>query len=236
MALSQIQQRIERSVFEALRQVAVEEGYLPDLTDTGLFGSAPYTAANEAAWTAALVSIVNAKGFAIEIFGHSVTKGIKAVPRIVFISRRTMPGEIGAPQAPFYDKANSGALQLPLEASNFFFDIHAVSGSAAQDRVLNAIISKALGQKKYIDWYDDEDSEDKLFIKNVSYFDIPDPIEGQEEKVYSYEAPDIFDVVEDYISVATITEIFMQLTSNKDPDDEVEDGGVTVTPTTREFT
>lgn len=217
MALSKLQERLERSLFRALRLIAVAEGYLPDITNTGLYGSHPYTAANQLAWDNALIAIAaGPKGFAIEIFNHSQTKGVKVVPRIAIIPRRTLPGDIGGPMQPYTtnDPNNPASMvnvSLPLESSNFFYDIHLISNSAAQDRVLHGILKKAFGEKKYLPYYDD--LSELFFIRQTSDFDLPDPSEGIKEQVYTYEIPDLFDVPEDSIPVALTKQINLELES-----------------------
>ena len=212
--LSQLQLRIERSLFEAIRKVLVLEGYIPDINDTLTYGTEPYSEVNQATWNTALSNIVSTKGFAVEAFNHSVTKGIKKVPRIAIIPRRTLPGDIGAPNQPYYinsptDPKNIVKRTLPFESSHFYMDIHIISGAAKQDRVLNAVLSKALGTKKFIPYYDE--LPEKFFVRQYNYYDIPDPIEGQEEKVYGYEIPDLFDVADEYESVPLISEITAEL-------------------------
>lgn len=240
--LSTTQTRVERSLFEAIRKVCVAEGYTPDIANTGVYGVEPYTAAQQTLWNNALTTIAGTKGFAIDVRGHNLTKGMKKTPRIEVISRRTLPGDIGSgPERFVFDEVSS--LQLPAQASHFYYDIHLISSSAAQDRILNAILSKALGLKKYILWYDDE--PELFFIHQTSYYDLPDPIEGQEEKVYTYEVPDLYEVIEDIIPVVPINEIRMELISmapgailNDDltiTGQYIEDGGVIVTAAGKEY-
>ena len=215
MALSNAQERLERSLFEAIRKVLVEEGYLPDITNAARYPE-PFDGVAQANWQADLKTIEGNKDFAIEAFNHSQTKGLKKVPRIVIVPRRTMPGDIGYPmdgvimQNP-NDPNSFVRAQLPYESSHFNIDIHLVSNSAKQDRILNAVLSKALGMKRFIPYYDD--AETRFLVRQYNYLDIPDPMEGIEEKVYSYELPDVADVPEDYTPLGLITEITMELKS-----------------------
>jgi hypothetical protein len=240
MALSNLQQRVERSIFEAIRLILVAEGYIPDIADTGTFGTEPFSAANQVAWDAALATRVAAKGFAVEEYNHSLEPGTRKVPRIAIIPRRSMPGDLGSPNQPFYqaspiDPKTLVGVKLPLETTHFYFDIHLVSGSTAQGRVLNAVVGKALGNKKYIPYYDDPGS--LLFIRQYNYYDIPDPIEGQEEKIYAYEVPDLYDVPDEFTAQSTIKEITLdgpisytgKLTADGNPiDGFVKDAGIVI--------
>lgn len=220
--LSEIQKRIERTLFEAIRKVLVAEGYLPDITATSgippanVYGSSPYSVANQTAWDSAVSNVVNSKGMAVEVFSNSVNKGLKKVPRIVIIPRRTMPGDIGAPPQLYYGSKvpvldHLAGRMLPLEASHYYMDVHLISGSATEDRVLNAVLSKALGNKKYLEYYDE--AGEYIFLKQYNYYDLPDPIEGQQERIYAYEIPDVYDVIESYVSTPVILEITTELLS-----------------------
>lgn len=192
MALNNLQERVERSIFEELRKLLVAEGYLPNITNYTM-GSPSSTAQ----YHAALEAIVTAKKFAAEVFGHSSSqeKGIKRVPRIAIIPRRILPGDTGAPPEGYItedplDPDNFVKIVTSAEAANFQLDIHLVSSTAVQDRFLNAILSKAIGQKRYLKFYDDPTQ--RFFIKQYNYYDLPDTMEGVEEKVYSYEVSDLY--------------------------------------------
>lgn len=219
MALGRLQERVERSIFEKIRKVLVDEGYIPNITNTGLFGSEPYSIANDTAWETALKTIANsAKKFAIEVFDNSQTKGQRKTPRISIIPRRIEAGEIGSAPQPFIaynpnviDETSSQLVKmtLPLEASTLFLDIHLTSSSGSQERILNAVLNKAIGPKRFIPWYDQPG--ELFFAKQYSYYDLPDPPEGESEKVYSYEIPDLYDVPEEYAPVALTTEITLEV-------------------------
>lgn len=230
--LHNIQERIERSIYEAIRLVMVEEGYIPDIANTILFPEDDET--GQANWNAALQTIVGIKGFAIELFGHgsSQAKGTKKVPRIVVSVKRIFPGEIGAPVTGFIinnpiSPSNFIKLTTTLETVNLQFDLHLVSNTAKQDRLLNAIIAKALGQKRNLTFYDVP--TDRFFLKQYNYYELPDPMEGIEEKVYSYEVQDLF-LFEENVgeNIAAIQEINMEVEAQLG-DEVIIDGSVKVT-------
>lgn len=221
--LSNTQQRLERSIFEAIRKVCVQEGYLPDIADTTKYPE-PFNTDTQLSWETDLKLIKEQKGFAVEVFSNSQSKGVKAVPRIVIIPRRTMPGEVGSPMDGFItqdpnDPNKFARMSIPFEASTFNFDIHLVSSSAAQDRVLNAILSRAIGIKKFIPYYDD--LTDLFLMRLTNSFDYPDPADGLDERAFSYEVPDVFDVDGSFTSISKIDEITVEIETVK-PGDSLE--------------
>lgn len=240
MALSNLQERLERSLFEEIRVVLVREGYIPDIADTTKYGDLSTIAAQQT-WDAELDAIQQAKGFAVEIYNHSQTKGAKHIPRIVIIPRRTMPGETGAPPEGVIvrdPEVGGGFLKwlMPLQSSNFHFDIHLVANTAKQGRILNAVLSAALGMMKSVPYYDDR--SEFFLVKQYNYYDLPDPMEGIEEYVYSYECPEMWDISGDPKPIVPIEEIkvedhLVQLHSKFPEDgsvgDATSDGNVTVT-------
>ena len=227
MALSTLQERIERSLYHTLRNICVDEGYTPDIT---ALGAGPYTEANQATWDTLKATIVSTKGFCIEIFSNSQTKGTKDVPRIVIVPRRTLPGDIGSPMQPYVTNnpeapASLVKMSLPLEASHFYYDVHLITKTAQQDRVLHGILAKAFAKKRYIPYYDDP--TELFFIKQTSDYDLPDPTEGIKEQVYTYELPDLFEYVEEFDEVALTKLISTELKSASPGSTLTPDGQVT---------
>lgn len=199
MAISNLQERIERSLFEAIRLVLVAEGFIPDITNTGLYGSEPYTQSNMTAWKNSLTAIINAKGFTIGLYQNSQTKGMKEVPRIVILTRRVLMGEVSLPQDSVTLPDPSSLTQYiaynsSTESSTFFLGIHLISNTEKQDRVLGGILQKALGKMRYIKFVDD--NEDSFLIERTSDFDLPDPTDTLLERVYTYKVSDLFDIAD----------------------------------------
>jgi len=208
MAIGNVQERVERSLYEVIRQSLVSEGYLPDITDP-TYSDDP---TGQAAWDAAMKVIQGTKGFAAEIYGHSssLEKGNQRLPRIAIIPRRIMPGEIGPSIAGGFapDPTNPDQLRKlkpPIQSSNFHVDINIVSGSAPQDRLLHSILAKALGTWSFIPMYDDPN--DLFFIRQFNFYDLPDDRNGIEEKVYSFEIPDLYLYDGDYSDAPVIQQI-----------------------------
>lgn len=250
MALGKLQERLERSIFEAIRLVLVAEGYTPDITNNVAYPKigSQFTQAAQTAWTAALEAINDTKGFSIELYGASSpdAKGTRKTPRIVIVPDRIMPSELGAPldgvllDNPL-DPDTKIRQALPYRASILSFDIHLVYQKAAELRVMQAILGKTIGTVKFIPWYDD--NTDTFFVEQFNYYDEPDPLEGTDEKVYSYQAPDLYDVQADGVTIAKINTIEIDTTllapnSSVDANiaitgPSVDDGGIKVDGTGR---
>lgn len=188
--LSNIQEIIERSIFETIRQELVDKGYLPDIT---LF---PDTIAGEQGYITAMGAIVTSKGFCIDIFNESSNfdKGQKNNPRIVIKSGSFLAGELGGNPTEYYiDKGDHYTSKItPPQTSNFYINIHLVAKSIEQVRVLNSILTLCLPKRKYLKWYTDPTST--FFIMNINYFELDDNNIGINEKVYVYEIPDCWDM------------------------------------------
>lgn len=199
MALSDIQERVERSIYEAIRIWLVDNAYLPDISNDGTFPKSGdnLTAPAEAAWLAAMAAVESAKGFASEVFNHSSShdKGLKRVPRLVIIPRRIMAGDIGLPlggtisQNPL-DPDALLKYQNPPETANLWIDLNLVSKTTQQSRFLNALIAKVIGAKRFLQFYDNPN--ERFLMKQINYYDLPDPPEGIQENVYSYEVQDLY--------------------------------------------
>lgn len=227
MALNNIQERIERSIYEAIRLQLVAGGYWPDETLVDYSN-------NTTAWENAIKAITASKGSAIEPFGssQSFSKKTKATPRIVIIPRRFMPGDIGNPVSPVIvaSEDNPGfysEVVLPQLTVDLFLDINLVSSSAKQERILNAILHAALGTRRYLKFYDQADK--KFFIKQYNYYDIPDPDQGIEEKVYCYQVCDLYlEPTQVNIPVVpTIKEITIETALAKlNPQTTISEGGI----------
>lgn len=218
--LSNLQEILERSIFEKIRQILVGEGYLPDITDEVRYPRNPngsFTAIANANWEADLTTIRNTKGFAIELFNYSSpdAKGTKKVPRIVIETDRSMPSELGAPAAAYtlVDPDNDEQFlkqPLPYKASTFYFNVHLVGNTSRQMRILNAVLAKALDNVKYIPYY--TEPTQLFFIQQTGYFEVPGQQEGLEEKVYQFEVPDLFEISEEVYAVSKmkIIDVYIQ--------------------------
>lgn len=203
--LSNIQSIIERSLFESIRLELVDKEYLPDITN--------YTNDNmgQIGYESAISSIVNNKGFAIEVIseGSSHTKGLKKPPRIVLNTGSFLPGSLGGDPMRYFEDGGQyyTAKVTPPQTVDFYIDIRLVSDNVNQERVLNSILALAIPRRGYIKYYND--SGKSFFVKYLNYYDGDNQDQGIIEKIYSYEIVDVWDS-EDMVSnnlVAKMTEI-----------------------------
>lgn len=203
--LSDIQEMIERSLFEVIRLELVDKGYLPDITDLDTY---PDTQVGWDQWEADISTIVLNMGFAIELFGvgNSESRGIKKVPRIVLETGNFLPGALGGDPLPFFeDQGDSySALVTPPQTTDFYINFHLVSNSIAQHRVLNSILGLSVPRRGYIKYYNDPTKS--FFARYLNYYNIDDTDGGIIEHIYAYEIPDAWDQ-EDIIVLENIAKI-----------------------------
>jgi len=215
-ALTDIQELIERSLFHAVRQEVVDKGYLPDVSD-----DVTYTddQAGWDQWEADITTIVAGLGFAIEVFnaGSNEAKGIKKVPRIVIETGNFLPGALGGDPRRFFVDGGSDyqAKVTPPQTTDFYLNFCLVSNTAAQARILNAILALAIPRRGYIPWW--TDGTKTFFARYLNYYNRTDTDEGIIEHVYAYEIPDAWDHedIEVIASVAKINEITLNTNLQK---------------------
>lgn len=215
--LTNVQEIIERSLFEMIRLELVAKLYLPDVSDTGTY---PDNQTGWDQWEADIKTIVDgAKGFAIELFsvGNNEAKGIKKVPRIVIESGNFLPGSLGGdPQRYFEDQGDDyKALVTPPQTVDFYINFHLVSKDIVQGRVLNAILALTIPRRGYIPWYND--GTKSFFARYLNYYDQGDESIGVTEHVYAYEIPDVWDRedIEVYAEIAKVSEITLNTNVQK---------------------
>ena len=215
--LSDIQEIVERTLFERIREELVDKLYLPDIADTGTY---PDTEAGWTAWNAAIAAIAaGPAGFAVELWngGISDSRGTKKLPRIVLNSGSFLPGALGGnPQSYFRDNgADFSAMSQPPQTVDYYVNIHLVAGSIEQIRVLNSLLAISVPRRGYIPFYNDADQS--FFARNVGYYDGDNDDEGIIEKVFGFEIPDAWDHegVVVTTSVAKMTEITLNTNVQK---------------------
>lgn len=187
--LTTIQETVERSIFTMLLSECIDKGYTPS-------GTFPETEQGEKDLQDAFTAINNSLGYSIEIFNHSSSdaKGQKRIPRIVIVPQPFVEGALGGDSSRIYSKGNDGlytAKVLPPQTSEYYCNIHLVTNTGAQARVLNALLSLALPVRGYIPIYNN--TSQNFFIRKLSGFQIPDNDEGILENVYRFQVPDIFE-------------------------------------------
>lgn len=186
--------------FTAGETTLVVEEDITDSTVDGDIGILNYqdTSAGLASYESDLSDIVDDKGFAIEVFGvgSSQSKKEKAIPRIVIVANRVLPGSLGGGPVQVYgdDPLNAGKLKkdfLQPQTSDLQYDIHIISNTARQDRLMHSIVALALPKRGYVRFYDEFSVN--FFVRQYSYRDIPNTRKGIDERVYLYEVLDIFE-------------------------------------------
>ncbi len=140
----------------------------------------------------------------IPIFGigNNQVKGAKTCPRITIELQGFYNGDIGVNKYIIGDKLEGGnyqASEFPYETKDITLDIHLVSNTQADMRLLHNIMYEALPSRGYVRPYDNnlEEWEDgkvaptgNLFIEIGNYYDHPDENHGLLEKVYQYTCKD----------------------------------------------
>jgi hypothetical protein len=188
--ITNIQERVERSIFEAIRLTLVENGYLKNIKDYTQDGSGSIT------FDLANKNIIATKGFFILVFGQSSaqSRGEKTVPRIVVQTQGSLPGDIGSPITSKEVTGETYAVyKHPYSTSNFKIDIIITHNKASHFRVCAAIVAEALGTRNYIPFYDDPTSRFFIEVQNSGY-SIRDIVEGLTDSVLSYQVKDLYEV------------------------------------------
>lgn len=192
IVLSNIQERVERSLFKALETVLVETEYGVSKADftNDANGAADYQAALEA--------IATAKGFAIELFGASGiwAKENKRVARIAIIPDSIQTGDLGTPPGFQFGPLNEQDNVYPVitgapTTSDLQYEVRTVYNTIKQDRILNAIIGFTLSTRKYITLYDN--AEEVFFIQRLGSVIYPNSDFGLGERINRYQVKDVYE-------------------------------------------
>lgn len=133
---------------------------------------------------------------------NNQVKGPKTLPRITLELQGYYSGDIGIEKYIIGDKLEDGNYQsseFPYETKDITIDVHLVSQTQADMRLLHNILYTALPSRGYIRPYfnDLEEWEEgriaptgNLFIEIGNYYDHPDVEHGILEKVYTYTCKD----------------------------------------------
>jgi len=156
IALSNMEEVLERSLYQRLLNECKDKGYTPDVQNTTLY---PNTTVGFAALELAYQTIVTSKGYSIEIFnfGKGDARVNKRVPRIVIQTQNVMEGSLGGDSSRIYTIDNlTGkyyAETMPPQTSDFIVDVHLIADTGIQMRVLNAILALAIPRRGFIPFY-----------------------------------------------------------------------------------
>jgi hypothetical protein len=226
MALPDILEKLERTIFHRLRRCAVDNGYLPDIdlydienTDHNIAKAESIRYEND------MADIRSSKGFCVEVFSYSNNQsyGTKKVPRIVVETESFLQGQLGTDSTGQYLQNPDGTwnnLTSVSLLSDFYFNVKLICHTTEQHRVIHGIMVSSIPRRGYIPWY----TEDHLLPSNnplvrfISTFDISFVIEGIMEKVYRYEIPDAHEIddIITKINVPPIKEIRLVINENNE--------------------
>lgn len=159
-----------------------------------------------------VATIVNSKGFAIEIFGVSSpdAKGLKKIPRILVIPGERMPTSLGSNVFNYFIP-DGGSTYNKVKESGFALDltymIYTVASNAKETRVIHEVVSRALPNLGYIPTWNDPTNN--LFVEYQSYRPGIITPQGLIEDIYTYKIGDIFTEPEKTVAtgISKITEI-----------------------------
>jgi len=217
IAISTLQENLERSIFETIRLELVDKGYLPDITDTVRY---PQSSSGMANWNSDLNTIKNDKGFYIELYGTGIgeSKGIKSTPRIVIESDNFLPGALGGdPLKSFIwntDNNNYDVYITPPQSVDFYINFRLVANSIKQLRILNSLLAISIPRRAYIKFI--YDSTKSFFIRYLNYYQEDQESSGVLEHVYAYEIPDCWDREDNNLeSIASINELTLNINLQK---------------------
>lgn len=136
---------IGRTIYERLRLAVVSAGYLPNVVG---MSAAEYAAAKAA--------IIQSGKQIIEVLGEGApdTRDEKKMTRITVQRRSSNGGSLGGFPATFYVPGTAPStfkkLQMPERSRNVQYEVRLVSNTAEYDRIGDALILRALGQRRYL--------------------------------------------------------------------------------------
>lgn len=182
---------IVRSIFHTIRKEVISNGYYPNVPTYGNTPSELTRFNND------LNTIRNNKGFYIETFSESSArnKGKKDAPRIVVVLGRNLGGNIGSAPQGIYPGSGPNTYtsgSLPSLASNIMVEVYLIAGNSEQHYTVNAIKDLALGERKFIEVYDDTLNIAPFLLIQSGFYDLDDPMESIVERCYVYTIPDVF--------------------------------------------
>jgi len=188
MALPLIFEEIERSLYEAIRVIAVAEGYTPDV-ENFVNNEAGYDA-----YMLELASIKSSKGFAIEVFNNSQPeqKGMIETSRISIAHGGTPSGDIGLPvQKDYENHGQTQGLVVGTTMTNFYmYDVYLTCRNLKEFRVTQGIVMQALPSRSWINFIN-QDPEDRFLNIMTAGYASPSELRGVKEFTYSYYIPDV---------------------------------------------
>lgn len=189
---------VERSMYMNLLSVALAAGVTLD-PDDYLDENGNPTPQSEAQWNTdkkALSKFVYIFGV-----GNNQERGIKEVPRITLDLQGYYPGVIGMERYQVDDtiKHNPRMIETGYTTKEIVIDVHLVSKTQADMRLLHSIMYKALPSQGYIKpYFNDKEAffnggllpSENIYLEVGNYYDHADTGHGLLEHVYQYKVSD----------------------------------------------
>lgn len=202
---------VERTFYISLLHVMLEKGLTVNPEDY-----LPLSQENERKFQ----NDINSLEKFIPLFGigNNQVKGPKTLPRITLELQGYYAGDIGVNKYIIGDKLEDGTYQaseFPYETKDITIDVHLVSQTQADMRLLHNILYTGLPSRGYLRPYFNDleewkngrlDPTGNLFIQIGNYYDHPDLDHGILEKVYTYTCKDGI-IPEKLLEDGTITPI-----------------------------
>lgn len=214
--LSDIQKRVERSIYNAVLQKTITEGYTADPQLFDLYNpNSNIAAVEQADYDTALKNIRTLKGFAVEIFANisSQSKGDKKIPRIIIDTEAFYQGELGLDTTEKYESDGADGFNVFTGGSlvsDYHFTIRLVSRTSEETRILHALMLGSIPRRGYIKWYDEAEFlySQNIHIRYLSSAEQNWLQEGLIERIYRYEVKDLHEeVAREIRQVSKINEI-----------------------------
>jgi hypothetical protein len=177
---------IDRTIYENLRQKAVEVGYLPDIL------SYPTTMQGKEDWLSARQLIEEDKGFIVDIFGvgASIDRGELVTCRMIVQRLDARNGSVTSSE---YEPSNGGFRKVVTKYSrDITYEIRVISRIAEQEQLMNDIIEAAFpGTSKYLIVNSGRHLPNTGFtIKRNSDYNVG--VYDHIERRYTYSVQDVF--------------------------------------------
>lgn len=180
------QEIIERSIYYSILNTLISKGYCINPDDY-----LPINKENSDRYKQDISKFE--KYIAIFGVGNPQSRGIKTIPSITIESQGFMPGDIGLPKE-IISKQDTGyyVSEFPYEAIDQFIDIHLISNTQADIRLLHNILFASIPQRGYIKPYNLETKpfDGNIYVEINNFYDMPDTDKGIIEKVYQFTIKD----------------------------------------------
>lgn len=187
--LSNIEEVIQKSIYDQLYFILLREGYIPDRKE---FGSDPV---NDK-YKARAADIATAKRFAVALYGHgsSHDRDKLSVPRIVITGLGFLPGSVGRDFGENFTYKENGKYLKTVQAtpsSHYRIKIELISNATSQDRLIEAVRMAALPSLSFIPHF--SKPEESLLIEYAFTSSRPNTEYGLINKEYTYEVKDVYE-------------------------------------------